>query len=66
MDVVNPEPLLCLGSASVFIFKFFFFKDVFLGPARVPEVVAAVEAIYRVVTPETLPGPGHYYQRCVL
>lgn len=31
-----------------------------LGPARVPEVVAAVEAVHGVVTPEALPGPGHY------
>ena len=29
------------------------------GPARVPEVVAAVEAVHGVITPETLPGPGH-------
>ena len=29
------------------------------GPARVPEVVAAVEAVHGVITPEALPGPGH-------
>lgn len=30
-----------------------------LGSARVPEVVAAVEPVHGVVTPEALPRPGH-------
>ena len=30
-----------------------------LGPARVPEVIATVEPVHGVVTPEALPRPGH-------
>ena len=62
MDVVDPESFLGLNNEELELILSLFLSLQHFGSASMEEIRTTVEPVDGIVSPETLPGPGHLQQ----